>query len=60
MELFTKIDENYLGKAIFGDEGASKVKGKSTMEISVLNENNSINNTLLTSTLKRIHFILDR
>jgi hypothetical protein len=52
-ELFTRIDDNYSSKVIFGDDSASEVKGKGTMVILTLNgKNNFIDDTLLTPTLK--------
>lgn len=31
-ELFTKINDNYSGKVIFGDDSVSEAKGKGTIE----------------------------
>jgi hypothetical protein len=53
-ELFTRINDNYSGKVIFGDDSASKVKGKGTVAIPTLNgKKKFIDDTLLTPTLKK-------
>jgi hypothetical protein len=53
-EFFTRINDNCLSKVIFGDDSASKHKGKGTMEILSLNgKKKVIDDNLLTLTLKK-------
>jgi hypothetical protein len=53
-ELFTRINDNYFGKVIFGDDRVSKVKGKGTISIpTLLGKNMFIENTMLTLNLKK-------
>jgi hypothetical protein len=53
-ELFTRINDNYSGKVVFGDDRVSKVKGKGTIAIPALHgKKKFIDDTLLTPTLKK-------
>jgi len=52
-ELLTKINENYSGKVIFGDDSVSEVKGKGTVAIPTFHGKKLIEDTLLTPTLKK-------
>jgi hypothetical protein len=53
-ELFTRINANYFGKVIFGDERVFEVKGKGTVAIPALHgKKKFIEDTLLTPTLKK-------
>jgi len=53
-ELFTKINDNYSGKVVFGDDSVFEVKGKGTITIPTLNgKKKLIKDTLLTPTLKK-------
>jgi hypothetical protein len=53
-ELFTRINDSYSGKFIFGDDKVSKVKGKGTILIPTLHEKKKfIEDTLLTPALKK-------
>jgi hypothetical protein len=53
-ELFTRINDNYFGKVIFGDDRVFEVKGKGIVTIPALHGNKKfIEDTLLTSTLKK-------
>lgn len=53
-ELFTKINEKYSSKVIFGDDSVSEVKGKGTSAIPTLHSKKKlIEDTLLTPTFKK-------
>ena len=53
-ELFTKMNDSYAGKVIFGDDSVSEVKGKGTVAIPALyGKKKLIEDTLLTPTLKK-------
>jgi hypothetical protein len=53
-KLFTRINDNYSGKVIFGDDSVFEVKGKGTVAIPALHgKNEFIEDTLLTSSLKK-------
>ena len=57
-ELFTRINDNYSGKVVFGDDRVSKVKGKVIVSIPALHgKKNLIDDTLLTSALKKNYFM---
>jgi hypothetical protein len=52
-EFFTIMNGNYFRKVIFGDDSASKVKGKGVVAVPTLNEKKKfIDDMLLTPTLK--------
>jgi hypothetical protein len=53
-ELFTRINDNYFGEVIFGDERVFEVKGKGTVAIPTLHgKKKFIEDTLLTPPLKK-------
>jgi hypothetical protein len=53
-ELFTRINDNYSGKVVFGDDRVSEVKGKGTIAIPTLHGNKKfIDDTLLTPALNK-------
>jgi len=53
-ELFTRINDNYSSKVIFGNDSVSKVKGKGTVAIPALHgKKKFIEDTLLTPALKK-------
>ena len=53
-ELFTRINDNYFGKVIFGDDRVFVVKGKDTVAIPTLHGNKKfIEDTLLTPALNK-------
>jgi hypothetical protein len=52
--LFTRINDNYSGKVIFGDDSVLEVKGKGTVAIPTLHgKKKLIDDTLLTPTLNK-------
>jgi hypothetical protein len=58
-ELLTRINDNFSSKVIFGDDCASKVKGKGTMESPTLKgKKNLIDDKLLTPSLKKNLFYI--
>jgi hypothetical protein len=52
-ELFTRINDNYFGKVIFGNDRVFEVTGKGTVAIPALHGKKFIEDTLLTPTLKK-------
>jgi len=53
-ELFARINGNYFGKVLFGDDSIAKVKRKSTFAISRCNRKKKfINDTLISPTLRK-------
>jgi hypothetical protein len=53
-ELFTRINDNYYGKVVFGDDRVFEVKGKGTVAIPTLHgKKKFIDDTLLTQALKK-------
>jgi hypothetical protein len=59
VELFTRINDKYSGKVVFGDDRVSEVKGKDMVSIPTLHGNNKfIDDTLLTPTLKKNLFFV--
>jgi hypothetical protein len=53
-ELFTRINDNYSGKVVFGDDRVSEVKGKGIVAIPSLHgKKKFIDDTLLTPALKK-------